>query len=171
MNQQTTSRSAWLLLVFLTLLNILNFVDRQLIVNLAPQLIEELKLDLKQVALLYGYYFLVFYTLMGMVMATIADRWSRQRLIAGGLALWSLLTAASGAFARFGGSCGNTLPITLAAGATCTLDYTFAPAATDTSLAFSQGTIAANDFQRDLLLDWQRRFAATPPSGSPAPIT
>ncbi len=97
MNQQTTSRSAWLLLVFLTLLNILNFVDRQLIVNLAPQLIEELKLDLKQVALLYGYYFLVFYTLMGMVMATIADRWSRQRLIAGGLALWSLLTAASGA--------------------------------------------------------------------------
>lgn len=40
------------------------------------------------------------------------------------------LTAASGAFARFGGSCGNTLPITLAAGATCTLDYTFAPAAT-----------------------------------------
>lgn len=97
MNQQTTSRSAWILLVFLTLLNILNFVDRQLIVNLAPQLIEELKLDLKQVALLYGYYFLVFYTLMGLVMATIADRWSRQRLIAGGLALWSLLTAASGA--------------------------------------------------------------------------
>lgn len=97
MKQQTTSRSAWLLLVFLTLLNILNFVDRQLIVNLAPQLIEELKLDLKQVALLYGYYFLVFYTLMGMVMATIADRWSRQRLIAGGLALWSLLTAVSGA--------------------------------------------------------------------------
>lgn len=97
MNQQTTSRSAWLLLVFLTLLNILNFVDRQLIVNLAPQLIKELNLDLKQVALLYGYYFLVFYTLMGVVMAAIADRWSRQRLIAGGLALWSLLTAASGA--------------------------------------------------------------------------
>lgn len=96
MNQQTSSRSAWLLLVFLTLLNVLNFVDRQLIVNLAPQLIDELKLDLKQVALLYGYYFLVFYTLMGMVMAVIADRWSRQRLMAGGLALWSLLTAASG---------------------------------------------------------------------------
>ena len=100
MNQQTTSRSAWLLLVFLTLLNVLNFVDRQLIVNLAPQLIKELNLDLKQVALLYGYYFLVFYTLMGMVMAVIADRWSRQRLMAGGLALWSLLTAASGAAAN-----------------------------------------------------------------------
>ncbi len=97
MNQQTTSRSAWLLLVFLTLLNVLNFVDRQLIVNVAPQLIQELKLDYKQVALLYGYYFLVFYTLMGMVMAVIADRWSRQRLMACGLALWSLLTAASGA--------------------------------------------------------------------------
>ena len=94
-------RSAWLLLLFLTFLNVLNFVDRQLIVNLAKPLTEDLKLNLTDVAWLYGYIFLVFYTVMGLVMATIADRWHRQRLIAGGLALWSALTWASGAAAGF----------------------------------------------------------------------
>lgn len=97
MSQQNSPRSAWLLLFFLTLLHILNFVDRQLIANLAKPLIEELHLDLTQVALLYGYGFLVFYTLMGMVMASIADRWHRKRLIAAGLLIWSALTTASGA--------------------------------------------------------------------------
>ncbi len=94
-------RRAWGLLVFLTGLNVLNFVDRQLIVNLAPMLTRELGLKLADVAWLYGYVFLVFYTVMGMVMAVIADRWHRQRLIAGGVALWSALTAASGAAGSF----------------------------------------------------------------------
>ena len=90
-------RPAYLLLFFLTFLNVLNFVDRQLIVNLAPLLTKELGLKLADVAWLYGYIFLVFYTLMGLVMATLADRWRRERLIAGGLGVWSALTAASGA--------------------------------------------------------------------------
>jgi uncharacterized repeat protein (TIGR01451 family) len=40
------------------------------------------------------------------------------------------LTAAAAPFARTGGTCGATLPITIAAGANCTLTYTFAPTAT-----------------------------------------
>lgn len=101
MTQPTSRRSAWLLLIFLTFLNVINFVDRQLIVNLAVPLTQDLKLSLTSVAWLYGYVFLVFYTVMGVVMAAIADQWHRQRLIAGGLALWSALTAASGAAAGF----------------------------------------------------------------------
>ena len=101
MKQQPSTRSAYLLLIFLTFLNILNFVDRQLVVVLAVPLAEELGLSLTQVAWLYGYIFLVFYTLMGMVMATVPDRWSRQRLIAGGLFLWSALTAVSGLAGSF----------------------------------------------------------------------
>ena len=101
MNQKPAPHSAYLLLGFLTLLNILNFVDRQLIVYLAKPLADDLGLSLTNVAWLYGYIFLVFYTLMGMVMATLADRLSRQRLIAGGLLLWSLLTATSGAAGSF----------------------------------------------------------------------
>lgn len=37
------------------------------------------------------------------------------------------LTAAAAPFARVGGTCSNTLPITIAAGTSCTLTYTFAP--------------------------------------------
>lgn len=101
MNQRPATHSAYVLLGFLTILNVLNFVDRQLIVNLAKPLADELGLSLTNVAWLYGYVFLVFYTLMGMVMATLADRLSRQRLIAAGLLLWSLLTAVSGAAGGF----------------------------------------------------------------------
>ncbi len=101
MNQRTSSRTASLLLIFLTLLNVLNFVDRQLIVYLAPLLRAELGLSLAKIALLYGYIFIGFYTLVGMVLGNAADRMHRPRLIAGGLALWSALTGASGAALNF----------------------------------------------------------------------
>lgn len=101
MSKPFSPRSALLLLLFLTSLNILNFVDRQLIVNLAPLLTRELGLKLAEVAWLYGYIFLVFYTVMGLVIANLADRYRRERLIAGGLGLWSALTAASGAAVGF----------------------------------------------------------------------
>jgi len=84
MRGSPSSRSAWLLLFFLTLLNIINFVDRQLIVYLAPLLRRDLGLSLAKIALLYGYVFLVFYTLMGMALGNAADRFHRPRLIAGG---------------------------------------------------------------------------------------
>jgi len=84
MRGSRSSRSAWLLLLFLTLLNIINFVDRQLIVYLAPLLRRDLGLSLAKIALLYGYVFLVFYTLMGMALGNAADRFHRPRLIAGG---------------------------------------------------------------------------------------
>jgi MFS family permease len=92
---------AWALLVFLTLLNVLNFVDRQLIASLAPLLIADLGLSRAQIGLLVGFAFVVFYTVMGMVLGTAADRMSRPRLIAAGLGLWSLMTAVSGLARNF----------------------------------------------------------------------
>jgi len=60
------------------------------------------------------------------------------------------LTAAAAPFARAGGSCSAVPPITIAAGANCTLTYTFAPSAsgaanqtlTVTTAAPGSGTIA-----------------------------
>jgi MFS family permease len=92
---------AYLLLAFLTLLNVLNFIDRQLIPTLAPKLIEELGLSKAEIGLLYGFVFVVLYTIFGLVLGTVADRYHRPRLIAGGLTLWSALTAASGAAKSF----------------------------------------------------------------------
>ena len=67
-------RSAWVLLAMMTGLNVLNFVDRQLISSLAPFLIAELHLTRSQIGLLVGFTFVVFCTLVGMVLGVAADR-------------------------------------------------------------------------------------------------
>jgi MFS family permease len=93
------SRSAWRLLVFLTGLNILNFVDRMLITALAPLLIADLGLNKAKIGLLAGFGFVFFYTFVGLFLGLAADRYKRIPLVAAGLALWSGMTALSG-FAR-----------------------------------------------------------------------
>jgi MFS family permease len=94
-------RSACVLLGLMTALNVLNFVDRQLISSLAPLLIADLGLSRAQIGLLVGFAFVVFYTLVGMVLGMASDRWSRRTIIAWGLGLWSAMTALSGAARTF----------------------------------------------------------------------
>ena len=83
-------------LVFLTLINVLNIVDRQLIASLANWIKPELNLTNTQFGLLSGLIFIVFYSFAGIFMGVLADRVNRTRLIACGLAVWSALTAISG---------------------------------------------------------------------------
>jgi MFS family permease len=93
------ARPALLLLLFLTFLNMLNFADRALLGSLAKQVHEDLEISYEMIGLLTGFGFVLFYTLVGVLLGTLADRWHRPRLMAAGLALWSVLTAATG-FAR-----------------------------------------------------------------------
>ena len=85
MTKPSTPRSAWLLLAFLTLLNVVNFVDRQLITSLQVPMREELGLSPLQITVLAGYAFAGIYALAGLLLGTVADRWHRPRLIALGL--------------------------------------------------------------------------------------
>ena len=94
--EDRVSRAAWGLLLFLTALNILNFVDRMLIASLAPLLIADLKLDYAQIGLLAGFGFVFFYTFIGLFTGVAADRFRRFPLIGAGVALWSAMTALSG---------------------------------------------------------------------------
>ena len=96
-NDEAVTSAAWLLLALLTALNVLNFVVRQLIPSLAPLLIADLGLSRAQVGSLIGYAFVVVYSLVGLVLGLVADRWSRRLLVGGGLTIWSAMTAASGA--------------------------------------------------------------------------
>ncbi len=89
------------LLVFLTLLNILNMVDRNLLSSFGPQIVQDLNLSDGQFGLLTGLLFVFFYAIMGLFMGALADRVHRPRLIACGLFLWSALTAFSGAAKSF----------------------------------------------------------------------
>ncbi len=92
---------AWALLALLTTLNILSWVDRQIIPALAPLLIAELGLSSGQIGLLYGYAFILCFILAVAVLGPLADRIHRPRLIAAGLTLWSVFTAASGSAHSF----------------------------------------------------------------------
>ena len=88
-------------LCFLTLLNVMNFVDRQLLASFANFIVPDLGLTNTQFGLLTGLFFIVFYSAMGVFMGALADMVNRPRLVAAGLALWSGLTALSGAARGF----------------------------------------------------------------------
>lgn len=88
-------------LIFLTLLNVLNMVDRNLISAFAPQITAELQLSDTQFGLLTGLLFVTFYSVMGLFMGSLADRFNRPKLMAMGIALWSILTAYTGATKNF----------------------------------------------------------------------
>ena len=88
-------------LVLMTALNVMNFVDRQLLASFANFIVPELGLTDTQFGLLTGLVFIVFYAVMGLFMGALADMLHRPRLVAFGVALWSVLTAASGAARGF----------------------------------------------------------------------
>ena len=100
-DQLKASPKAMGLLLFLTVLNILNMVDRTLIASFGPQIIADLNLTDSQFGALTGFIFVFFYAIMGLFMGALADRLHRPRLIAAGLLLWSVLTAVSGATKTF----------------------------------------------------------------------
>lgn len=93
---------AWYVLAVLFLVYTLNFIDRQIITILAPDIQKDLGLTHADIGFLYGTAFGVFYALFGIPLGRLADSWHRGRLLSLGLALWSAMTALSG-FARSGG--------------------------------------------------------------------
>jgi predicted MFS family arabinose efflux permease len=98
---ERTSSRHYAFLTFLTLLNIMNFVDRQLLSSFSNFIVPELGLTNTQFGLLTGLLFIFFYAFMGLFMGALGDMVHRPRLVAVGLALWSVLTAASGAARGF----------------------------------------------------------------------
>ena len=94
--EESVATRHYVFLGFLTLLNVMNFVDRQLLASFANFVKPDLNLSNTEFGLLTGLVFLFFYSVMGVPMGILADRVNRTRFIAFGLALWSALTAVSG---------------------------------------------------------------------------
>ena len=93
--------NAYRLLFFLTLLNLLNFVDRQLIASFANFIVPDLGLTDTQYGFLTTVPFIVFYSIAGLFMGVLADMVNRPKLIAFGVVLWSIFTALTGAAKGF----------------------------------------------------------------------
>jgi MFS family permease len=83
-------------LLILLLAYIFNFIDRQIIGVLALPIKAELGLSDKQLGLMGGIAFALFYSGLAIPIAWLADRKSRVNIIAASVALWSLFTAACG---------------------------------------------------------------------------
>lgn len=73
-----------------------NFVDRQVLAILLPQIKEAFEVSDTFMGFLNGFAFVIFYTFAGIPIARYADRGSRRTIIAIGLTVWSCATAASG---------------------------------------------------------------------------
>jgi MFS family permease len=93
--------SASLLLGLLLIAYIFNYLDRQILGILAGKVIADLHLTDTQFGLLSGPPFAIFYSLLGIPFAFLADRTSRSRIIAAAVALWSMFTGLCGIATSF----------------------------------------------------------------------
>ena len=96
METPTPRSNPWLVLGILLTIYIFNFADRYLLTGLVGPIKAEFGVGDNLMGLLMGPAFVVFYVLMGVPFARLADRSSRIRIIAGGCMMWSLATAATG---------------------------------------------------------------------------
>ena len=90
------ARSAWGLVILLTIAYVFSFVDRYILGLLLQPIKEDLQLTDFQIGLLLGPAFAIFYATMGLPLGWLADRSRRTWIVGAGVALWSLATAASG---------------------------------------------------------------------------
>lgn len=86
----------------LTAIFALNFLDRQIVTILAGQIKAEMGLSDTQIGLISGLAFALFYALLGLPVAMLAERFNRVWIIAGSAGLWSVMTALCGATMNFG---------------------------------------------------------------------
>jgi MFS family permease len=101
-NRARGLRAGWFAVAILIVAYSLNYLDRQIVSLLVEPLKHDLRLDDSQIGLVQGVSFGMFYTVLGVPSGWLADRTHRVRLIACGVALWSVMTMVSGLATSFG---------------------------------------------------------------------
>jgi len=97
----TLSRgAAYYGLAIVTLLNLLNYIDRYILAAVLPRMQSELSLTNSQGGLL-ATAFLITYFITSPVFGVLGDRLSRTRLMSVGVIAWSIATAATGVMRNF----------------------------------------------------------------------
>src|SRR5262247_2943743 len=91
---------AYYALAVLTILNLLNYIDRYIFGALIPYIKPETGYSDQQLGLV-GSAFTIVYTVCSPFFGYLGDRYRRGRLIAVGIMIWSLATAAGGAATSF----------------------------------------------------------------------
>jgi predicted MFS family arabinose efflux permease len=87
--------------LLLTLINIFNYMDRTIFAVLVQPIKKDLGLSDTQIGLLSGFAFVALYAAFSLPLARWADRHGRRWVLAGSVAVWSLMSAACGAATSF----------------------------------------------------------------------
>ncbi|WNG20086.1 spinster family MFS transporter [Cystobacter fuscus] len=87
-------------LFILSLINLVNYLDRYIVTVALPHIQRDFQLDNTQAGLL-GSFFMVVFMLASPISGFLGDRVPRRFLVAGGVLLWSLATGASGLASTF----------------------------------------------------------------------
>jgi predicted MFS family arabinose efflux permease len=88
-------------LLLLMVVYVFNIIDRQILVILQESIKTDLDLSDKQLGLLSGFSFAIFYVVCGIPIARWADRYSRVNIISASLVVWSGMTALCGLAGNF----------------------------------------------------------------------
>src|SRR5262245_26804695 len=90
------SSTAWYVVGVFVVAYTFSFIDRTILTLMVGPVHKSLEITDTQLSLLHGLAFAIFYTLLGIPLGRLADRSHRLRIIAIGVALWSLMTALCG---------------------------------------------------------------------------
>jgi MFS family permease len=94
-------RYSYFAAVMLAVIYTFNFLDRQFLSVLAQPVKADLHLNDTELGALTGLAFALFYTVFGIPVAALSDKYNRVRIIAVACALWSVFSAACGMAANF----------------------------------------------------------------------
>mgnify|MGYP001546973942 CR=1 FL=1 len=92
---------AWYVVAFLTLAATVSIIDRQILALMIGPVKRDLGVSDTMMGLLGGLAFTLFYTILSLPMAWLADRTDRRRIIGFGILFWSVATMACGLASRF----------------------------------------------------------------------
>ena len=100
-SQQSATPRAWYALFVLAFGYIFAFLDRSVVGLIAPDITAEFGLTDTQMGLLQGLAFALLYTLFGLPLGWLIDRFNRKWVLAAGMTMWSGMTALCGTAAGF----------------------------------------------------------------------
>lgn len=93
---------AWYTVLVLMLAYVISMMDRIILTLLVTPIEASLRITNTQFGVLTGFAFALFYSVAGIPIARLADRYSRRAVIAIGLLAWSVMTALSGFATNYG---------------------------------------------------------------------
>ena len=84
---------SWYVVIVLTSVYMLSFVDRTILGMLIGPIQADLGISDTQFGVLSGFMFTLFYVLMGVPLGRVADTYSRRNLVVIGVVAWSFFTS------------------------------------------------------------------------------